>query len=114
MEGAVDGLGERFERMQIGDITVDHRTLQGTMPAVLDGGGGLVQCFAGASTQYGAGAEFGELQGNSSANAASGAGDDGDLAGQSCIRCSFRQERTPPREHYSISRQWNCASKRRA
>src|ERR1039458_7196081 len=58
VEGALDALGERFDRMQIGDITFDHgaflRTLQGTFPGILaaavpDGGGGLFECFARAS-----------------------------------------------------------------
>jgi hypothetical protein len=86
---------ERFDGMQIGDIAFDDGTFLGTplgtlhriRPAPgLDGGGGLFERFARASAEDGVRAEFGQRQSYGSANAASGAGDDRDLARQWRVR----------------------------
>ena len=84
-------VGERFDRIEIRDIAFDHRAflgiVLGTLPALVpNGGGGLFQRFSRASAEDGVRAEFGEGQGDGSANAASGAGDDRELSGQWQVR----------------------------
>ena len=82
VERALHVLGDSASTEARSVTSHSHRPNSSRVLPVSNGAGSFFEGFARASAEDGVRAQFGEFHGDGLANAASRAGDDGDLAGQ--------------------------------